>query len=90
MHLIVLLFPHLEKKAAIKSYINDDPMVAYTLKLHSDTFFSLAELAGFLPIINVKARKYNPMLKQCYWYARAVYESIKRKYEDCDKIRGKA
>jgi hypothetical protein len=50
----------------------------------------LAELARFLPIINAKAKKYNPVSKQCYWYAQAVYESIKRKYKYCDKIRGKA
>jgi hypothetical protein len=85
-----IVVPAFGKKAAIKSYINDDPVVACTLKLPSDTFFSLAELAGLLPIVNAKARKYNPVSKQCYWYARAVYESIKRKYEGWEEIKGKA
>ena len=85
-----IVVPAFGKKAAIKSYINDDPVVACTLKLPSDTFFSLAELAGLLPIVNAKARKYNPVSKQCYWYARAVYESIKRKYKGWEEIKGKA
>jgi len=60
------------------------------IKSPPDAFFSLADLAGLLPIVNAKARKYNPVSKQCYWYARAVYESIKRKYPHHEEIRGKA
>ena len=63
-----IVIPAFGKLSALKLYIDDDPVVACTLKLHSDTFFSLAELAGLLPIVNAKARKYNPVSKQCYWY----------------------
>jgi hypothetical protein len=82
-----IVIPKFGKLPALKLYIDDDFMVAYTLKLHPDTFFSLSELAGLLPIVNAMARKYNPV---CYWYVQAVYESIKRKYPDSNKMRGKA
>jgi len=85
-----IVVPAFGKLPALKLYIDDDPVVACTLKLHPDAFFSLADLAGLLPIVNAKARKYNPVSKQSYWYARAVYESIKKKYPDCEEIRGKA
>ena len=85
-----IVVPAFGKLPALKSYINDDPVVACTLKLPSNAFFSLAELACLLPIVNAKARKYNPVSKQCYWYARAVYESIKKRYPDYEEIRGKA
>jgi hypothetical protein len=82
--------PAFGKLSALKLYINDEPVIACTLKLPSKAVFSLAELASLLPIVNAKARKYNPVSKQCYWYARAVYESIKRKYPDSEETRGKA
>ena len=85
-----IVVPAFGKLPALKLYIDDDPVVACTLNLHSDAFFSLADLAGLLPIVNSKARKYNPVSKQCYWYSRAVYESIKKKYPDSEEIRGKA
>jgi hypothetical protein len=75
-----IIVPALGKRSVIRSYINDDPVVICTLKLPSNVIFSLAELAGLLPIVNAQAKKYNPVSKQCYWYARAVYESINRKY----------
>jgi len=85
-----IVVPAFGKLPALKLYIDDDPVVACTLNLPPDTFFSLADLAGLLPIVNAKAKKYNPVSKQCYWYARAVYESIKWKYPDYEEIRGKA
>jgi hypothetical protein len=85
-----IVVPEFGKLPALKLYIDDDPVVACTLELHPDAFFSLAELAGLLPIVNAMARKYNPVSKQCYWYARAVYESIKRKYPESGEAKGKA
>jgi len=85
-----IVIPAFGKPPALKLYIDDDPMVACTLNLHPDAFFSLADLAGLLPIVNAKARKYNPVSKQCYWYAWAVYEPINRKYPDHEEIMGKA
>jgi hypothetical protein len=58
-----IVVPKFGKLPALKLYIDDDPVVTCTLKLPIDTFFSLDELAGLLPIINVKARKYNPVSK---------------------------
>jgi hypothetical protein len=85
-----IVVPEFGKLPALKLYIDDDPVVACTLKLPVDAFFSLADLAGLLPIVNAKARKYNPVSKQCYWYARAVYESIRRKYPESEEMKGKA
>ena len=85
-----IVVPEFGKLEALKLYIDDDPVVACTLKLPSSARFSLDQLAGLLPIVSAKAKKYNPVSKQCYWYARAVYESIKKKYPDSEEIRGKA
>jgi hypothetical protein len=85
-----IVVPEFGKLPALKLYIDDDPVVVCTLELHPGAFFSLAELAGLLPIVNAMARKYNPVSKQCYWYARAVYESIKRKYPESGEVKGKA
>jgi len=85
-----IVVPEFGKLPALKLYIDDDPVVACTLELHPDAFFSLAELAGLLPIVNAMARKYNPVSKQCYWYARAVYESIKKKCPESGEVKGKA
>jgi hypothetical protein len=85
-----IVVPKFGNLPALKLYIDDDPVVACTLKLPVNTFFSLAELASLLPIVNVKAMKYNPVSKQCYWYAWAVYKSIKRKYPESEEMKGKA
>ena len=85
-----IVVPEFGKLSALKLYIDDDPVVACTLRLPPGASFSLDQLAGLLPIVSAKAKKYNPISKQCYWYARAVYESIKKKYPDSEEIRGKA
>lgn len=54
------------------------------------TPLSLAELAGLLPLVSDQSKHYDPFSKQCYWYARAVYESIKRRYQILDEELGEA
>jgi len=68
----------------------DDPVVACSLEIPSDISFSLADLAGLLPLVSAQAKNYNPFAKQCYWYARAVYESIRQKYPMAGRNRGDA
>ena len=84
-----IVVPAFGKHDAILLWINDDPVTACSLKIHSNVSFSLADLAGLLPLVAAQATNYNPFAKQCYWYARAVYESIKRKYPS-EETRGDA
>jgi hypothetical protein len=85
-----VVVPAYGKHIAINSWINDDPVVVCTIKIHPDTPLSLAELAGLLPLISARAKLYNPMSKQCYWYARAIYESIRKKYPTSEVTMGEA
>lgn len=85
-----IVVPKFGKLPPLKLYINNDPVVTCTLKLPIDTFFSLAKFASLLPIVNAKARKYNPMTKQCYWYVQTVYKSINKKYPKSEEMKGKA
>jgi hypothetical protein len=65
---------------AIDSYINDTHSVVCSFQIPPNTTFSLAELAGLLPLVSAQSEQYSPFAKQCYWYARAVYESVKMRY----------
>ncbi|KIM76546.1 hypothetical protein PILCRDRAFT_645918 [Piloderma croceum F 1598] len=84
-----IVVPAFGKHDTILLWINDDPVTACSLKIRSNVSFSLADLAGLLPLVAAQATNYNPFAKQCYWYARAVYESIKRKYPS-EETRGDA
>jgi hypothetical protein len=75
-----IVVPAFGKRDAILLWINDDPVTACSLEIRPNLSFSLANLAGLLPLVAAQAKNYNPFAKQCYWYARAVYESIKEKY----------
>jgi hypothetical protein len=85
-----IVIPAFGKHNAILLWINDDPVTACSLEIPSNTSFSLADLAGLLPLVAAQAKNYNPFAKQCYWYARAVYESIKEKYPNSVEKRGDA
>jgi hypothetical protein len=85
-HIVV---PAFCKHDAILLWINDDPVTACSMKICSNVSFLLANLAGLLPLVAAQARNDNPFAKQCYWYAHAVYESIKRKYPS-EETRGDA
>ena len=85
-----IVVPAFGKRDAILLWIKDDPVTACSLEIPSDTSFSLADLAGLLPLVAAQAKNYNPLAKQCYWYARMVYESIKKKYPASVEKRGAA
>ena len=85
-----IVVPTFGKYDGIVLWIKDDPVVACSLEIPSDISFSLADLAGLLPLVSAQAKNYNPFAKQCYWYARAVYESIRQKYPMAVENRGDA
>lgn len=76
--------------SAIDLYINDFHSVVCSFHIPSNTSFSVAELAGLLPLVSAQSEKYTPFAKQCYWYARAVYESVKMRYPPCEEKMGPA
>jgi hypothetical protein len=85
-----IVIPAFGKKEAILLWIDDNPVTACSLEIRPYASFSLADLAALLPLVAAQAKIYNPFAKQCYWYARMVYESIKKKYPTSVETRGNA
>jgi hypothetical protein len=81
-----ILVPALGVKAVINSHIRDNPEILCSFVIRPSQPFFLSDLAVLLPLVTAQATKYHPLDKQCYWYARAVYDSVKKRYPGDETI----
>jgi hypothetical protein len=85
-----IVVPENGSQNEITLFLKDDYETVCTLTMPLNVTLSLAELAVLLPLVSAQAVRYNPVATQCYWYARAVYESIRRKYPASTEVAGPA
>lgn len=85
-----IIIPTYGFPAVIDTRIKNVHATVCSYQISPATPLSLAELAGLLPLVSDQSKHYDPFSKQCYWYARAVYESIKRRYQILDEVLGEA